>query len=397
MGLFRTLSGQVRLHLTSADPAATLAALGEQGIILSDITADGELAVSFTASRRDHRRIRQVAARRGGLLKLQGRRGLYWDLKGLRKRPLFLAGLGLYLALALWVPSRVLIVEVRGNGALPANRILETAASCGIGFGASRQAVRSERVKNALLEAMPELAWAGVNTYGCRAVISVRCREPEPEAEPAPAVSSIVAARDGIILSCDVLRGSGLCIPGQAVAAGEVLISGYTDCGICITAGRAAGEIVAATARDLTAVTPAECLKKGAETGTVVKYSLIIGKNRINFDNNSGISDASCGRMVTEYNLTLPGGYRLPVTLVKQTLVSVEPVPARIPQERASAILSDFARRYLGEQMIAGTVTAAAERLKDTGAVWLLTGDYACTEMIGRERAEQNGESHETD
>lgn len=41
-------------------------------------------------------------------------------------------------------------------------------------------------MKNALLSAIPELQWAGVNTYGCRAVISVRERtlperKPEPE------------------------------------------------------------------------------------------------------------------------------------------------------------------------------------------------------------------------
>ena len=45
---------------------------------------------------------------------------------------------------------------------------------------------------------------------------------------------------------------------------------------------------------------------------------------------------------------------------------------------------------------IAGTVTEAVEYIAEDGGVWILQGDYACTEMIGRVRAEQNGESHET-
>ena len=397
MGLFRTIAGEVRVRLTSADPAGTLAAINAAGIPIADASMTDELTVCFTILRRDHRRVSSIARRQGGMLRLEKRQGIYWDLKGLLKRPVFLLGILGFLVLALFVPSRVYIVEVQGNGSIPANLILETAAECSISFGASRREVRSERVKNALLEAMPELAWAGVNTYGCRAVITVRVRDPEPEEDQAPAVSSIVAARDGYILSCDVLSGTGLCAPGQAVRAGEVLISGYTDCGICITAARARGEVMAATARTFTAVTPANCLKKEAETGKKVNYSLIIGKNRINFDNNSGISDASCGRMVTEYHLTLPGGYRMPVTLVKETVISSELTFTETEQERAEALLMAFARRCLGEQMIAGTVTEAVETVTAADSVWLLTGDYACTEMIGRERAEQNGESHETD
>ena len=393
MGLFRELAGQVRVRLTSADLTGSLAAISEGGIPIKDASAEGELSCLFTVDRGDYRKLQAMARRRGDLLRAMERQGIYWDLKSLRRRPVFVLGLVFLLAMAMFLPSRVLIIEVQGNTSIPSNRILETAEACGIHFAASRREVRSERVKNALLEAMPELAWAGVNTYGCRAVISVRQRDSEPEAARQPEVAHIVAARDGYILSCDVVSGSALCAPGQAVKAGEVLISGYTDCGICVTATRAEGEVMAATAHALTAVTPAKCVKKGNETGQTVNYSLIVGKNRINFDKNSGISDASCGRMVTEYHLTLPGGWRLPVTLQKETVTEWSLTDA----DTDAAVLQDFARRCLGTRMIAGTVTDAVEIITEEDGVWVLRGDYACTEMIARVRAEQNGELHETD
>ncbi|MBQ8237016.1 MAG: sporulation protein YqfD [Oscillospiraceae bacterium] len=393
MGLFRNLAGEIRVRLTSADVAEALAAVSGAGIPIKNAAAEDELTFSFTIARGDYKKLSSIAKRRGDLIRLTDRRGIYWDLQRLRRRPVFIFGMVFLLMMAMFVPSRVLLIEVRGNTTIPASQIIEAAGECGICFGASRREVRSEKVKNALLEAMPELAWAGVNTYGCRAVISVRQRDPEPEKMQRPEVAHIVAARDGFVLSCDVVSGSGQCIPGQAVKAGEVLISGYTDCGICITATRADGEIMAATTRALTAVTPAECMKKGRQIKETVKYSLIVGKIRINFDNNSGILDASCGRMVTNYHLTLPGGYRLPVTLVKQTATEME--LSAIGTE--PTVLQDYAVRYLGSQMIAGTVTEAVESITEDGGVWMLTGDYACTEMIGRERAEQNGELHETD
>lgn len=393
MNLFENLAGTVRVALTGADIAGTLASANEAGIDIRDAEMSGEFTICFTLPRRDYKKLRAIAGRRGDVLNLTERSGLYWDLKRLAARPVFVLGLAMLLALAMFLPSRVLIIEVRGNATIPSNRIIEAAEGCGIRFGASRRAVRSERIKNALLEAMPELSWAGVNTYGCRAVISVRERDPEPEETEAPEVSSIVAERDGYILSCDVLSGNGLCTPGQAVKAGEVLISGYTDCGICITATRAAGEVMAATSRALTAVISSECLKRGDNSRQRVEYSLIVGKIRINFDKNSGILDALCGRMVANYHLTLPGGYRLPVTLVKETITDADLSDAKVNGE---VLLRDFAARYLGTQMIAGTVTEAVEFVTEADGVWVLTGDYACTEMIGRERAEQNGELHET-
>ena len=63
-------------------------------------------------------------------------------------------------------------------------------------------------------------------------------------------------SRDGFIVSATVTRGNFLCRVGQSVKAGQVLISGYTDCGICIQATRAEGEIYAQTSRDFAAVTP---------------------------------------------------------------------------------------------------------------------------------------------
>ena len=98
--------------------------------------------------------------------------------------------------------------------------------------------------------------------------------------------------------------------------------------------------------------------------------------------------------METNYHLTLPGGYRLPVTLVAETVTTSQLTETTA---NGTAILSDFPEGYLKTQMIAGTVTAAVETITEEDGVWLLTGDYACTEMIGRVRAVQTGELHETD
>ena len=393
MGIFRSLAGSVRVRLTSADLAGALSALGERGISVYQADPTGPLDLTMVLARRDYPRAAALFERRGEKLEILGREGAFWPLAGLRKRPVLVCGLAALLALAIFLPTRVLFVQVEGNGNVPARLIVEQAAQCGIGFGASRREVRSEKMKNALLEAIPELQWAGVNTSGCVAVISVRERTQAEPVEKTGGVCSIVASRDGVISSCTVLRGNQLCRVGQAVQAGEVLVSGYTDVGLCIQATQAEAEIFARTQREMEAVSPENCLSKGAVARTEKKYSLILGKNRIHFFKDSGIFSAGCDKMYAQYTLTLPGGFELPVALAVETWVYRETAPSRQTQEEAGRTLTEFSKDYLARQMVAGSVLEDRETIDCESGVYRLTGVYACQEMIGRVRSEEMIES----
>ena len=249
-------------------------------------------------------------------------------------------------------------------------------------------------MKNALLSALPQLQWAGVNTSGCVATVSVRERTDPEVTEQDSAVSSIVASRDGFIVSATVTRGNSLCRVGQSVKAGQVLISGYTDCGICIQATRAEGEICAQTSRDFAAVTPAQWTVRGEQTAVRRKYSLIIGKKRINLWKDSGILQGSCDRMDRRYELTLPGGFRLPVTLCVEEYTFYDWERMTLEPDAAEAALSKFAQSALTQQMVAGRILSREESITQSEDKYLLEGTYACVEMIGRVRREQIGDTN---
>ena len=393
MGLFRSLSGTVRLELTCADVSDMLRRINELGISVSDVQTVGELTVCFSLLRRDVAAVETLAQSRGGRLHLLHRGGVYWVLSNLRKRYVLLFGVLLVAFLTLWLPTRVLFIRVEGNSAVPENLILEAAQEAGIRFGASRRAVRSEKTKNELLGAVPQLRWAGVNTYGCTAVISVRERQKtEPLREHS--FCNIVAACDGVITSCTATDGSLLCHTGQAVQKGQVLISGYVDCGRTIQTTCAAGEIFATTRHLLETVTPATASVRGELQEKHTAYSLMIGKKRINFVKGSRISDGSCVKMRLEYCLTLPGGYRLPVTLVKETVFVYDNKIQQRNLADAESQLSDFARRYLYTQQVALSIQNAQEMLTEADGVFRLSGCYGCSEMIGREQGDQIGDFH---
>ncbi len=398
MDIWRSLGGVVTVKLTSGDLPRRMRELSEAGLRLERVRYENDLTVQFRMSRSGVKPLRQMTAGKGDILFIGGRRGVYWTLRALAGRKLLLAGLTLQLALMLYLPTRILFITVEGNRKVPAQLILEAAEDAGVGFGTARRAVRSEKVKNDLLSQLPELQWAGVNTYGCRAVITVREREEVPNAAAADQLGSIIAARDGYVLSATVTRGNGLCGPGQAVRAGEVLISGYTDCGLTIMATHAEGEILALTSRELEAVMPEKWDQRTEEGESHTRYSLILGKKRINFYKGSGILDATCVRMYTEYVLTLPGGYQLPVKLLRTTWTECETEQAAVEQGAAENALCRFAGRYLRQQMVAGSICTREEAVELDSGVYRLRGRYACREMIGRFQEEKIGESYgETD
>lgn len=140
------------------------------------------------------------------------------------------------------------------------------------------------------------------------------------------------AARDGVIVSMSVLGGQSLCQVGQAVRAGELLVTGCVDLETHTQYTHADAEIYAMTQRTLTAVYPQTATQK-AYTGQVIRrYSLVIGRKRINLSGNSGISEVSCDKMTERKTLTLPGGFSLPVTLVVETYRPYEAVQTQVSQ-----------------------------------------------------------------
>ena len=245
MDLWRSLSGMVILDLTSADVTESMRCINDSGIRIFGAVAKDALTMRFQIHRRDYRSLCRLCKVRGDRIQISGHRGIYWGLKGVLHRSVLLTGVMILLVASFWIPSRVFFVRVEGNQRIPQKVILEAAEACGLTFGADRSKVRSERMKNALLERIPELQWTGINTTGCTAVISVRERSETTTGEGRGGVSSIVASTDGVISELTVLRGTPLCRVGQAVKAGQILVSGYTDCGLTIRAEQAAAEIFA--------------------------------------------------------------------------------------------------------------------------------------------------------
>lgn len=389
MGVWKSLAGINTVEITTASTADALTVANNHGVTLFDVEYVDELRIRGKIYRLDQSVLQDCLERRGDCIKVIQRQGLYWSFYDLWHRPVLIVGLVLVLLMTLYLPTRIFFVRVEGNEMIPTKMIVEKAAVCGIEFGASRREVRSEKMKNALLSAIPELQWAGINTAGCVAVISVKERSVSEPDEKQLGISSIVAACDGIIKEMTVLQGNPLCAVGQAVKKGQVLVSAYTDCGLLIKVTASNAEIIGQTQHELQTVTPVEYMSRNEQITVDKQYRLRIGKNIINFCKDSGISDTTCVKMYEEKCLTLPGGLQLPVAIIIESQIYFDHLTEHSDEDRGYEWMTMASDGYLQNQMLAGEILESDRTQQLQAGVFILNSRYSCMEIIGVVRNEE--------
>lgn len=379
----RHLGRFLHLRVVTAEPEQLLSNLVKRNIELSDVCLCDFLTIEFYIKRKQLSSAKKVFRRFETSYRIINKEGIGWRIDSLKKRMVLLGGLLLFLFSTCYIQERVLFVETTGNESIPSNQILSTAEAYGICFGAKASEIRSEELKNHLLSGMPQLQWIGVDIQGSRAMIQVKERSvQESTDQKLGSVSSIIAAKDGVITQMTVESGMPLVQVGQSVRKNDILISGYTDCGVKIVAEEAKAEIFAHTKHEYEFVSPVFSSAREKIVSRKSCYKLRIGKKVINLCNHSGISDATCVKMYSENYWTLPGGFRLPVSFIRTEHVRYS-VIHQVTEPKAE-FLQKTARSYIHQQMIAGEILSEEVQLYSNKDVLTLKGEYSCREMIGQ-------------
>lgn len=394
MKLLRFLQGTVQVSLTSGDIENTLRTAADTGILMENIKLADALTAYFIVTQRDYRRLINMPGIEKNQIKILKIAGFPGKLTRLFRRPILLTGSLGILAFFLFIPTRTLFMEVEGRTTVPEKIIKSVAEEKGLCFGIRRKSIRNETVKNALLAELPQLSWAGVNTRGCRAIITVKEKNSGKVEAKEVTGRDILAAYDGVIESCTTLRGTPLCHPGDVVSKDQILISGLEDHGNVLKACFPEGEIIGKTRHDLMAIIPGQMQYRNSEIKKIRQWGIRIGKKYIKFPQNSGISNAACGRMYEEYCVILPGDYSLPISLVADTYTVSQMKKNSVSETDAVKILENVTESYLTGLMLGGSILKTDVSVTSGNGVFSLLGEYHCREELGRIWQEKIGEAY---
>ena len=385
MQIKQWLVGIVRLRLVSADPQSLLNFLSCKGVMIRDIHWIDDLTVEITIPQSMLKCVKDVEKKFQCEVSVKHSTGFCALILRVLKRSVLAAGLIVFLFLSIYIQNHILFIEVNGNSIVSSRTIIEITKNNGLDFGTPRKNVRSEEIKNILLESIPKLQWVGINTAGCVAKIEVRERiESEGGSVSDLAPASIVAGMEGTITAITSSKGTVVCQIGQKVVPGDVLISGTNSCGDILLLTRAEGEVFAQTNRILELKTICPSKIRTVNLRTEHRSGIIFEKNLIKFFKDSGILDTTCVKISKRYDLRLPKGYVLPISFYSET-VSHYDTALYEPGVLDQLWLMQQGLSYINGQMIAGSVISQdAEEILDGVRI-----SFCCTEMIGQIKKEE--------
>ncbi len=380
------LQGNVSLRVESPFPERVINLCAAHEIPFWDLKwLDG---VTFTVSttRRGLRRLRQVIGPECTITVGQ-EKGAPRLLQNFRRRYALLGGFLLFLALLFGGNLFIWEFQVTGNTTVPTETILRALEDYGITIGSRGMKIDQEAMRNHVLLELPDISWLVVNVKGCTAHVQVVERQRPPEIVNDDDITNVVASRSGLVTKVEALDGKAQVSQGSTVMQGQLLISGVVDSqrtGMRLVHGM--GRVWARTWYDLSVMVPLTVESHAQTERTTTRIALDFGKHRIKIYGKGSMLDANCDKIIQYNGVTLPGGLRLPITVVTEQTVrySTAPVPRTATEAQAEGEALLLA--LLEEQMTAGgTVTQTRFASAQKNGCLLVTLKAECFEQIGQQ------------
>lgn len=346
--------------------------------------------MEVTISRWDRKQAEALAEKALCQVQVVGEAGLPAFFRQFRRRYGMALGALLVVGLFCILSQFVLVIEVEGNVQVSQSEIIAQLQRNGFRVGSYGPGVDVRAISNRVLLDMEELSFLTINITGIRAQVIVREADPVPEILDRDRPADIVADRDGVVVRVNLTGGRRVVEKGQAVLAGETLISGLflnergDGSGEVVSTKQvmAQGEVWAITSRTLQAVTPLQALQPGEE-GEQTGYGLTLLGRRLNFYGSSSNLDTECAKMSILYPITLPDGQQLPFGLWQ---IHWQPwTAAQVNAESGELFLRNCLTQRL-EALVGegGQVMSTRWETERTEEAVTVTVTAQCLEQIGR-------------
>ena len=384
----RLLRGVAEIRITGAAPWKLINACCRERITVEGVESDDLITCRALIFAADAERVKSLAPRCGCDVEVLSVRGRpIWKKLLYRRRWAALCAAAVAAAILV---SSLFVWDIRvteNDSDIPDTVILRTLAEQGIGVGSFWPSFRGERIRSRALSELPGLSWLAVNVRGSTASVEVRAAVEKPEITDPRQAADVTASRSGVITEIRVFEGEALVSRGDAVTAGQTLVSGERAArrGETRTV-HACAEIMAHTWHELTASAPlTACVREG--TGAArYRFALLIGNARINFYADSGISGTECDKITKIWELGIKNVFSLPVAAVFETVQPYTLSETALSREAVRASLEEELRAALKERLgETGTVLSEYFTASEENGMLTLTLRSECEERIDKE------------
>ena len=295
--------------------------------------------------------------------------------------------LGTLLSILLLVISERFVWDVRvfGNEQMTEGEVIAELAACGFGEGSPLKGFYAGELENRVLLNSNRLSWISIHMEGTVAVVQVVERTDRQE-EKSKLPANLIATADGQIEGIELYRGDCVVKIGQAVRAGELLVSGVYDSqtqGFRYT--RAAGRILARTERTVRVEIPLEYAQKCYTDEKIGAITLNFFQKSMKIYKSTGNDTGACDIIEEVKGLSGLGLLNVPVLLNVQRHRCYEEVTRERTEEEALALAYEELSRQLSEFSSEITLLSKQIETKMTDASVILECRLTCIENIAEQ------------
>lgn len=227
-GIWNSVAGYVIIEIKGKGLERFLNRAIQSGVEIWRVRRTGTATVTARVSVAGFYALHTLVRGQNIRVRILEKRGLIMRLSKFRFRKVLLYGWVIVLALLVAASRRIWFIEVDGCDTVQEAEVIALLDEMEVRVGARRTAVPTSQLGNALMASDPRIAWAGAKLYGVTLRVSLQEAEaiPELSSGEAETPASIYAAKDGVITSITVYDGKAKVHAGDAVLAGQELITG---------------------------------------------------------------------------------------------------------------------------------------------------------------------------
>lgn len=381
------LRGEVEVRCCSAAPERVLNLCSVHDIPFWDVTWEDAAHIRFRTTTQGRRELRQVMDSAAVEVEEVSVAGAPVMLKRLRRRYVLLAAAVLALVW-LWCGANIVLsFSISGNERVSDTEILRALERNGVTIGTRALDIEQEDLRNHVLLELHELSWLSVNVRGCTTHVQVVERQRPPRIIDPQEYTNVVSTKAGLVTEIVALNGKTCVAEGEMVEKGQLLLSGVSD-------GRfggvrfmhAQGEVWGRTWYTLTARVPLTVTEQVGEGQERSRFSLIVGKKRINFFGRGSILTTGCDKITAYHSLRLPFGGELPLALCHEKEVQYDVQTVTRTEEAAlNEGKLELLQRLTAQLSEEGSVTWTEFTHRTEGETLVVTLKAECLEQLGVE------------
>ncbi len=178
---------------------------------------------------KDYKNIRHFAHISGILPRIYKKQGLKCFVMRYRGRYGIVAGALIFAVMINLLSMFTWNISIEGNQKISDEKIMSALEKVGVYEGVLRRSIDTENARQQLLINEPSLSWCAINLDGCFASVVVRETNEKKTEQKTSYPANIVAKQSGIIKSIRAYYGSPSVKVGEAVAKGDLLVSGTME------------------------------------------------------------------------------------------------------------------------------------------------------------------------